>query len=165
MNCSVDLICGPGNKWVTAAKSIVSGVCGIDMLAGPSEVLEYGHYLGMAFPEGGPFLWIAEEGAAAPLPGGVQHPGHRIGQGPVEPERQSGIPDSGPGKRAKRRAMALLSKRGESTVRVRGDHGETRARPRQDHSESCETVVVHVHQHVYCRLGGVTNTSQRRKNG
>ena len=34
----VDLICGPGNKWVTAAKSIVSGVCGIDMLAGPSEV-------------------------------------------------------------------------------------------------------------------------------
>tara|TARA_B110001452_G_scaffold263329_1_gene264619 strand:- start:90 stop:1427 length:1338 start_codon:yes stop_codon:yes gene_type:complete len=35
----VDLICGPGNKWVTAAKSIVSGFCGIDMLAGPSEVL------------------------------------------------------------------------------------------------------------------------------
>jgi histidinol dehydrogenase len=30
---------GPGNKWVTAAKSIVSGICGIDMLAGPSEVL------------------------------------------------------------------------------------------------------------------------------
>lgn len=34
-----DIIVGPGNKWVTAAKSIVSGVCGIDMLAGPSEVL------------------------------------------------------------------------------------------------------------------------------
>lgn len=34
-----DVICGPGNKWVTAAKSIVSGHCGIDMLAGPSEVL------------------------------------------------------------------------------------------------------------------------------
>lgn len=34
-----DVICGPGNKWVTAAKSIVSGKCGIDMLAGPSEVL------------------------------------------------------------------------------------------------------------------------------
>lgn len=30
---------GPGNKWVTAAKSLVSGHCGIDMLAGPSEVL------------------------------------------------------------------------------------------------------------------------------
>merc|ERR1712151_1213105 len=35
----VDIIVGPGNKWVTAAKSIVSGICGIDMLAGPSEVL------------------------------------------------------------------------------------------------------------------------------
>lgn len=36
-NC--DVIVGPGNKWVTAAKSIVQGYCGIDMLAGPSEVL------------------------------------------------------------------------------------------------------------------------------
>lgn len=35
-----DVICGPGNRWVTAAKSLVAGtVCGIDMLAGPSEVL------------------------------------------------------------------------------------------------------------------------------
>lgn len=34
-----DVIVGPGNKWVTAAKSIVNGFCGIDMLAGPSEVL------------------------------------------------------------------------------------------------------------------------------
>lgn len=36
---SCDVIVGPGNKWVTAAKSLVSGTCGIDMLAGPSEVL------------------------------------------------------------------------------------------------------------------------------
>lgn len=34
-----DVICGPGNKWVTAAKALVNGYCGIDMLAGPSEVL------------------------------------------------------------------------------------------------------------------------------
>mmetsp|Transcript_8543 Transcript_8543/g.13084 ORF Transcript_8543/g.13084 Transcript_8543/m.13084 type:complete len:503 (-) Transcript_8543:178-1686(-) len=34
-----DIIVGPGNKWVTAAKSLVGGVCAIDMLAGPSEVL------------------------------------------------------------------------------------------------------------------------------
>jgi phosphoribosyl-ATP pyrophosphohydrolase/phosphoribosyl-AMP cyclohydrolase/histidinol dehydrogenase len=34
-----DVIVGPGNKWVTAAKGIVSGRCGIDMLAGPSECL------------------------------------------------------------------------------------------------------------------------------
>lgn len=36
---SCDVIVGPGNQWVTAAKSLVSGHCGIDMLAGPSEVL------------------------------------------------------------------------------------------------------------------------------
>ena len=34
-----DVVVGPGNKWVTAAKSLISGQCGIDMLAGPSEVL------------------------------------------------------------------------------------------------------------------------------
>lgn len=33
-----DVVVGPGNKWVTAAKSLISGSCGIDMLAGPSEV-------------------------------------------------------------------------------------------------------------------------------
>lgn len=36
---SCDVVVGPGNKWVTAAKSLVNGHCGIDMLAGPSEVL------------------------------------------------------------------------------------------------------------------------------
>nr|CCA25370.1 histidinol dehydrogenase putative [Albugo laibachii Nc14] len=34
-----DIIVGPGNKWVTAAKSLVNGKCAIDMLAGPSECL------------------------------------------------------------------------------------------------------------------------------
>lgn len=35
----VDLITGPGNIYVTLAKRMVYGVVGIDMLAGPSEVL------------------------------------------------------------------------------------------------------------------------------
>ncbi|MCL2503773.1 MAG: histidinol dehydrogenase [Coriobacteriia bacterium] len=35
----VDKIVGPGNAYVTAAKKIVMGDVGIDMLAGPSEVL------------------------------------------------------------------------------------------------------------------------------
>lgn len=35
----VDKIVGPGNKFVTAAKKQVYGECGIDFLAGPSEVL------------------------------------------------------------------------------------------------------------------------------
>ena len=34
-----DVIVGPGNRWGTAAKAIVAGRCGIDMLAGPSECL------------------------------------------------------------------------------------------------------------------------------
>ena len=36
----VDIIVGPGNQWVTAAKSLVQGMCAIDMLAGPPEVLD-----------------------------------------------------------------------------------------------------------------------------
>lgn len=35
----VDKIVGPGNIYVTMAKKQVFGVCGIDMIAGPSEVL------------------------------------------------------------------------------------------------------------------------------
>lgn len=34
-----DAVVGPGNKWVTAAKSLVNGKVKIDMLAGPSECL------------------------------------------------------------------------------------------------------------------------------
>ncbi len=34
-----DVIAGPGNRWVTAAKKLVSGDVGIDMLAGPSELV------------------------------------------------------------------------------------------------------------------------------
>lgn len=35
----VDMIVGPGNKYVTEAKKQVHGIVGIDLLAGPSEVL------------------------------------------------------------------------------------------------------------------------------
>jgi len=35
----VDVIVGPGNRYVTAAKQLVSGRVGIDMLAGPSELV------------------------------------------------------------------------------------------------------------------------------
>jgi phosphoribosyl-ATP pyrophosphohydrolase/phosphoribosyl-AMP cyclohydrolase/histidinol dehydrogenase len=34
-----DVIVGPGNRWVTAAKQLVYGTVAIDMLAGPSELL------------------------------------------------------------------------------------------------------------------------------
>jgi histidinol dehydrogenase len=35
----VDKICGPGNRFVTAAKQIVSSDCGIDLPAGPTEAV------------------------------------------------------------------------------------------------------------------------------
>lgn len=35
---AVDIIAGPGNAWVTAAKRLVQGHVGIDMIAGPSEI-------------------------------------------------------------------------------------------------------------------------------
>ncbi|GMU37525.1 MAG: histidinol dehydrogenase [Phycisphaerae bacterium] len=34
-----DVVVGPGNRWVTAAKHLVSADVGIDLLAGPSELL------------------------------------------------------------------------------------------------------------------------------
>jgi histidinol dehydrogenase len=45
----VDVIAGPGNIYVTLAKKIVSGTVGIDMIAGPSEVLVLAD--GSAIPE------------------------------------------------------------------------------------------------------------------
>lgn len=34
-----DVVAGPGNQWVTAAKLLLAGVVGIDLLAGPSELV------------------------------------------------------------------------------------------------------------------------------
>ncbi len=34
-----EVVVGPGNRWVTAAKKVVAGDVGIDMLAGPSELV------------------------------------------------------------------------------------------------------------------------------
>ena len=47
----VDKIVGPGNLYVTAAKMLVSGECGIDMPAGPTEIVvtsEAGYAAGIA---------------------------------------------------------------------------------------------------------------------
>jgi histidinol dehydrogenase len=47
----VDKIVGPGNLYVTAAKMLVSGECGIDMPAGPTEIVvtsETGDAVGIA---------------------------------------------------------------------------------------------------------------------
>ena len=49
----VDKIVGPGNRWVAAAKSLVSADCGIDFYAGPSEIL--------IVTATGPARWIAAD--------------------------------------------------------------------------------------------------------
>lgn len=49
----VDRIVGPGNRWVAAAKSLVSGDCGIDFYAGPTEIL--------IVTARGPAPWIAAD--------------------------------------------------------------------------------------------------------
>lgn len=49
----VDKIVGPGNRWVSAAKSLVSADCGIDFYAGPTEIL--------IVTSSGPASWIAAD--------------------------------------------------------------------------------------------------------
>lgn len=49
----VDKIVGPGNKWVSAAKALVSTDCGIDFYAGPTEIL--------IVTNTGPARWIAAD--------------------------------------------------------------------------------------------------------
>jgi histidinol dehydrogenase len=64
---AVDVIAGPGNRYVAEAKRLVSGLVGIDVIAGPSELLVVAH--STANPE-----WVtldlcaqAEHGEDSPL--------------------------------------------------------------------------------------------------
>ena len=50
---AVDKIVGPGNKFVAAAKRQVFGTCGIDMIAGPSEIA--------MIADGGNPAWLAAD--------------------------------------------------------------------------------------------------------
>ncbi|MFQ5582562.1 MAG: histidinol dehydrogenase [Mariprofundaceae bacterium] len=50
---AVDKIVGPGNKFVAAAKRQVFGTCGIDMIAGPSEIV--------VVADGGKPEWLAAD--------------------------------------------------------------------------------------------------------
>jgi histidinol dehydrogenase len=89
-----DKIVGPGNRWVSAAKSLVSADCGIDFYAGPTEIL--------IVTSTGPARWIA-----ADLIAQAEHdpdaravlvtPNRRLaGQVAREVERQ--MPETGPAK-------------------------------------------------------------------
>jgi histidinol dehydrogenase len=63
----VDKIVGPGNAWVTAAKLVVFGVCGIDLPAGPSEALIITDGTTNARIVAADLLCQAEHGAESPV--------------------------------------------------------------------------------------------------
>ena len=62
---AVDKIVGPGNAYVAAAKRLVFGTVGIDMIAGPSEVLILADHTGNADWIAADLLAQAEHDAAA----------------------------------------------------------------------------------------------------
>jgi histidinol dehydrogenase len=62
----VDRIVGPGNSWVTAAKLEVFGECGIDLPAGPSEVMVVADRTASAAHIASDLLSQAEHGPDSP---------------------------------------------------------------------------------------------------
>jgi histidinol dehydrogenase len=62
----VDRIVGPGNSWVTAAKLEVFGECGIDLPAGPSEVMVVADGTASAAHVASDLLSQAEHGPDSP---------------------------------------------------------------------------------------------------
>jgi histidinol dehydrogenase len=92
----VDKIVGPGNRWVAAAKSLVSSDCAIDFYAGPTEIL--------IVATRGPAEWIA-----ADLIAQAEHdpdaralfitPNRRLAH-EVERHVQRLVPEDGPARRS-----------------------------------------------------------------
>jgi histidinol dehydrogenase len=100
----VDKIVGPGNAYVAAAKALVSGDCGIDFFAGPSEIL-------IVSTSGRP-AWIA-----ADLIAQAEHDEHaravfvtprRSLAGAVAREISRQMPPDGPARRALARYGAIV---------------------------------------------------------
>ncbi|BDG61270.1 histidinol dehydrogenase [Caldinitratiruptor microaerophilus] len=75
----VDLVVGPGNPYVTAAKRLVFGEVGIDMLAGPTELL--------VIDDGSvPAAWLA-----ADLLSQAEHPGGTVILVTLDPARVDAV--------------------------------------------------------------------------
>jgi len=138
-----DIIVGPGNKWVTAAKSIVNGICGIDMLAGPSEVLVIAD--GAADPEvlAADLLAQAEHDVEArpilvtPERSVVERVNEALRrQLAVLPTRDVAIP-------AVRKGFAVLTKDMAAAVdaanRIAPEHLEVQTKNSQEVSNSCKS--------------------------
>ena len=88
----VDKIVGPGNAWVAAAKTFVSGDCAVDMHAGPSEIVVYSNR--------GRAAWIAADLIAQaehdPAARAIFVTTSRRLAGDVRREVRAQLPQSGP---------------------------------------------------------------------
>ena len=92
----VDKIVGPGNRWVAAAKALVSSDCGIDFYAGPTEIV--------IVATKGPARWIAADLIAQaehdPDARAVLITPNRALAASVAGEVESQMPDTGPARQA-----------------------------------------------------------------
>ena len=92
----VDKIVGPGNRWVAAAKALVSSDCGIDFYAGPTEIV--------IVATQGPAEWIAADLIAQaehdPDARAVLITPNRSLAAKVAEEVEAQMPDTGPARQA-----------------------------------------------------------------
>jgi histidinol dehydrogenase len=104
----VDKIVGPGNRWVAAAKSLVSADCGIDFYAGPTEIL--------IVSASGSAAWIAADLIAQaehdPDARAVFITANRRLAGRVAAEVEAAMPASGPARQAIARHGGIIVCRG-----------------------------------------------------
>jgi histidinol dehydrogenase len=104
----VDKIVGPGNRWVSAAKSLVSADCGIDFYAGPTEIL--------IVSAGGRAAWIAADLIAQaehdPDARAVFITSNRTLATRVAAEVERQMPDSGPARQSLARHGGIIVCRG-----------------------------------------------------
>jgi histidinol dehydrogenase len=104
----VDKIVGPGNRWVAAAKSLVSADCGIDFYAGPTEIL--------IVSASGPATWIAADLIAQaehdPDARAVFMTSNRRLAERVAAEVEAAMPASGPARQAIARHGGIIVCRG-----------------------------------------------------
>ncbi|ESL06839.1 hypothetical protein TRSC58_05480 [Trypanosoma rangeli SC58] len=68
MTVIVESICSPQSHHLFLMSVVLDSVPNDNYEPSEEEIVEYGKWLGMHFPEDKPFLWIAREGLKAPLP-------------------------------------------------------------------------------------------------
>ncbi len=104
-----DVVVGPGNRWVTAAKLLVSGVAGIDLLAGPSELVILSDEHGDPSLVAADLLAQAEHDPAA-LPILISTSAELVGRVDEELARQlSGLPTAATATQALENGFAVVA--------------------------------------------------------